>query len=77
MLLFLTLFYIGVEVINNVLASGVQQSDSVIHIHSFSNAQHILTQQRIVPYDFQMPCWIVKLDAKPDYNDQVQNLTLC
>ena len=33
MLLFLTLFYIGVEVINNVLASGVQQSGSVIHIH--------------------------------------------
>ena len=28
------LFYIGVELINNVvLVSGVQQSDSVIHIH--------------------------------------------
>ena len=29
-----SLFYIGVELINNVsLVSGVQQSDSVIHIH--------------------------------------------
>ena len=28
------LFYIGVELINNVvLASGLQQSDSAIHIH--------------------------------------------
>ena len=28
------LFYIGVQLINNVvLVSGVQQSDSVIHIH--------------------------------------------
>ena len=28
------LFYIGVELINNVvIVSGVQQSDSVIHIH--------------------------------------------
>ena len=28
------LFYIGVELINNVvLVSGIQESDSVIHIH--------------------------------------------
>ena len=34
------LFYIVVWLINNVgLVSGVQQSDSVIHIHSFSNGE--------------------------------------
>ena len=33
-LFFNVLFYIGVELIDNVvLVSGVQQSDSVIHIH--------------------------------------------
>ena len=33
-LFFNFLFYIGVELINNVvLVSGVQQSDSVIHVH--------------------------------------------
>jgi len=29
------LLYIGVQLINNVLVSGLQQSDSVIHIHVF------------------------------------------
>jgi len=33
------LFYIGIQLINNVmLVSGVQQSDSIIHIYSFSNS---------------------------------------
>ena len=27
------LFYIGVELINDVLVSGVKQGDSVLHIH--------------------------------------------
>ena len=33
---FNVLFHIGIQLINNVvIASGVQQSDSVIHIHVF------------------------------------------
>ena len=65
LLIFKFLFYVGVELINNVvLVSGVQQGDSVIHIHVSIHFQ-ILFPLRLLQDIEQSslcytigPCWL-------------------
>ena len=58
-LFFFLFFYIEIQLINNVRVSGVQQSDSVLHIH-VSVIFQILFPFRLLQYIKQSPlCYIV------------------
>ena len=49
-------FYIGVQLINKVLVSGVQQSDSVIYIHIHTHTHtHTHTHARIYSFSNSFP----------------------
>ena len=65
---FLKLFYIEVQLINNVvLLSGVQQSDSVIHVsihfQIFFQVRLLQNFEQSSPYYTVGPCWLSILNT--------------
>ena len=46
--IFTILFYIGVQLVNNAIVSGVQQSDSVIHTLLYVSSFQILLPYRLL-----------------------------